>query len=114
MRLCVGGCGRELVPARVWSTLTPEQRADLRPVMARSQARGLCAACYQSVARSDLLIDYAPVRRPVAETMEDWYEHRDATRSIRREVVNLAPRLGMKPAALRRAVWRASRMDAAS
>lgn len=102
MRLCVGTCGRELVPGKVWDVRPREDRAAWSEVQARLQGRGMCAGCYQAALRAGELIDFPrEVRRSPDEVAEDWQHLYDRDATVVQNVATIAPRLGMKPSALR-------------
>lgn len=106
MMLCKGGCDRELVPAKVWAQVPAEDRVLLRPVQARNQARGLCGTCHSAHARAGTLLDFPRVRASRADTIEDWTELYDASRTLKDNAEAIAPRLGLTVEGLRQAVMR--------
>lgn len=108
---CAGRCAATLVPRVQWYRLPLEARHQLIGAgYNRSQARGLCARCYQNALESGTLEDHLRLLRPGPWQVED-FEHirdtlpRDVSRAER--VRRAAERLGTTPGALDMALRRA-------
>src|SRR5690348_11891936 len=100
-------CPRRLISTAVWRRHTPAERAAAkRQGLHRDQARGLCSKCYQRARKQGWLADIAPRIRPSEETLAEYELLADPERSIRKNVELIAPRMGMKPRSLERAVNR--------
>lgn len=99
-------CDTEMVARRAYDRLSVEERARLR-VQGRHVHRGfsLCTRCYGRSRWRD------GVRRNNRrdDVLADWRLLADASKSQYRNVVELAPRIGMSPAALEKALCRAKR-----
>lgn len=77
----------------------------------RAKGRGLCHACYSRVQRHGRLEEWpvSRVTRPIAEVLEDL----DLLVETGVVPANWPSRLGMSPAALERALYRAGRNEQA-
>jgi hypothetical protein len=91
-------CPRWIAPAS-----THRRHPWLRERYARHTARGLCAACYFRVRHAGHLDDYPRATWTRDELLDEW----EFLRSTGVSVIDAAPRLGMTPAALVRALERA-------
>lgn len=104
---CRGTCGRELVPKLRW-TKTPRVVRNLG-THAQADARGLCVTCLRRAQKAGTIIDFERVTMPRETVLEEWARLADRRVSKAENVRRLAPRLGMTPAALDRAVNRATK-----
>jgi hypothetical protein len=97
-------CGARLVTHHRWLNLEPAVRAELRAAGYHAKDReGECHRCaqrrrYRPSERSGYTRD---------EVLSEWGQHVDRRESKRRNIDALAPRMGMTPAALERALLRA-------
>lgn len=96
-------CGAPMIPDRRWRALTSEERSSSG--QAGHRARGLCNHCYLA-SRGDLA-DYERRSRPSVETAEEATRLLDPTRPVASQLPHVAPRLGMTPAAVEKALARA-------
>lgn len=94
-------CGREMAP----SSVPAVERA--RAGRARHHGRGLCHSCYGAAQRDGTLYDHEKPSRTRAELLEEWHALADPTLPLMANCRALAPRLGMKPESMERALARA-------
>lgn len=92
---CKGGCGR----------LVSTARSNRRPKgVVANYGRGLCTQCYKAAEANDTLADYEVRVRSRDEVIEEYLGLRLV--GVRR-IADAAPRIGMTPKALERALQRA-------
>lgn len=91
MRICLGRCGRILIP----------HKQIPGPSEARNNGRNLCSGCYQRAAKDGTLQDYPRVNRLLEDVLDDW-------ETLRRShtKAQAAVRVGMTLIAFERALIR--------
>lgn len=103
-------CERRTVPERAWKRADDTQRQLWRESgMVRGSGRGLCKPCYTKHYKAGTLDTFPRVTVPRRDVVDDW-QHLAAERagmSRAQAVQVLAPRMGMTPDALEKALDRA-------
>jgi hypothetical protein len=93
---CRGTCGRRLIGRRSGATTN---------VVARIQARNMCARCYHRAVKSETIDEYPRVYRRLNDVVNDYVVLRAHVGTL----VDLADRIGMSACALEQALTRARR-----
>lgn len=111
LRACVGTCETTLIPRAQWYRLGREARDQLTEAgFRRSQARGLCSACYEYARDTGTIDQYERRLRPSAWLLEDFEHIRDTLPvgvSRAERLRRAGDRLNMSPEALDLALRRA-------
>lgn len=97
-RICAGGCGRQIVP----ETVPPRHRP--AGVLAHG-SRGLCTTCRHHARVNGTIGEFERINRSRDDVLDDWVVLRRQGYSRRQA----AERIGMRFAALDRAIQRARR-----
>ena len=101
-------CSDELVPLADWMRLTlPERRLARQRGKARKAGRGLCERCYMNRRNRGTLIDAPRTTVPREHVLDEWRHLVDRERTAKENAAAIAPRLGMTPDALLKALSRA-------
>lgn len=115
MTLCVyPGCSYQLVPKCQWEGLTRLERWQLRQ-NGRNEygGRGLCKRCHDRAKRYNTLHDFPRLTVSREEVLAEWaHVDRDRTLPRKQQIQMVAPRMGMTPEALERALLRAQKESA--
>lgn len=101
------GCGGVMVADRAWRRLSLEQRRELRESgHVRRFGRGVCEKCCK---REQRALQRNPMRTAHVSpkvVLEEWLWLASPWRTDAENAADLAPRLGMEPRTLERAVQR--------
>lgn len=101
-------CGCKLVTTGTWRAADSDQRAIWNAAGLREhKGRGLCSRCYYRHRQDGTLADFERTTMPEDMVVAEWHRLDDGDGSRAQRVQRLAPRLGMKPDALERALDRA-------
>lgn len=100
-------CQAQMVRQKRFRPEGSPTRAELRSLgIVVHCARGLCNACYAIAWREGTLLDVERKIRPNEEVLAEYRLLADPERPVRHNVELIAPRLGMKPRSLERAINR--------
>ena len=110
-------CERPMVPNKEWLKADTETRQTwVDTGRVRSMSRGLCTSCYNRLSGRRLgeLADYARQTMPRGHVVEEWDHLKTQGAPLYVNLKRVAPRLGMSPKALDKALRRAGRIGEAA
>lgn len=113
-------CDRITIVNERWGMLSQELRLEIRDTHARRGSLGMCSGCYSKSRRritGKKYPSWGPTREPRrtqvprSVVLSEWDFFHDPGKSRRANIIDIADKIGMTPAALERALYRANQED---